>query len=603
MKQRTSRREFMGELLGASLAPSFLGSTAEASPPLGTTTSEPRIFLEPFGYEGVRLLDGMLKKQYEATRDFYYNIPDDDILLGFRQRAGLPAPGKALPGWYGGDVFNTFGQWLSGMARMSKATGDQAIRAKAVRLMTEWGKTIEPDGYFYYSRNPIMPHYTYEKMVCGLVDLYQYAEEKQALPLLDKITDWAMRNLDRSRKNPTPQDPAAGGTEWYTLCENLYHACLLTGNSKYKTFGDLWRYPHYWGMFSGRQEPAPYGLHAYSHCNTLSSAAMTYRITGDPQYLRTIVNAYDYFKRTQFYATGGWGPNESLVRPDGSLGKSLETTIRTYETPCGSWACFKLGKYLLEFTGEARYGDWMESMVYNGIGAALPMAGRGETFYYSDYNIFGARKVYFAESFPCCSGTYSQAVPDYHDIIYFRDSANLYVNLFVPSQVTWNHQGNLVHVEQETSYPEAGTTTLTITPARSATFGLKFRVPEWCQEASVSVNDARQPIQCRPGQWATVQRRWLPRDRVTIHLPMRPRLFAIDLQHPNRVAIAVGPAVLVRMHGPRLAVSGRDPGQWLNPQGRPLEYRIGPQPTGPFVPFYRVAGYSPTYAMYFDLET
>ena len=59
--------------------------------------------------------------------------------------------------------------------------------------------------------------------------------------------------------------------------------------------------------------------------------------------------------------------------PDGSLGESLAATIRSFETPCGYWAAFKLARYLMKFTGEARYGDWMERLVYNGVGAALPM--------------------------------------------------------------------------------------------------------------------------------------------------------------------------------------------------------------------------------------
>ena len=39
-----------------------------------------------------------------------------------------------------------FGQWLSGMARMYRATGDVAIREKAVRLLSEFAKTIKADG-------------------------------------------------------------------------------------------------------------------------------------------------------------------------------------------------------------------------------------------------------------------------------------------------------------------------------------------------------------------------------------------------------------------------------------------------------------------------
>jgi DUF1680 family protein len=603
MNYSVDRRGFLRNIAGASLAASLPKAPASVLGVAAETPPEGRAVIEPFDYSGVRLLDGSAYRQYHATRDYYLNIPNDNILLGFRKRAGLPAPGNVLPGWYGNDIFNTFGQWLSGMSRMAKATNDSEIRDKAVYLMTEWSKTINPDGYFYYSRQPVKPHYTYEKTICGLVDLYQYTGNKDALVWLEKITDWAVNNLDRSRKNPTEGDSAANGTEWYTLCENLYRAYRLTGNIKYKTFGDLWRYSNYWGMFTGGAEPAPYGFHAYSHCNTLSSAAMTYAVTGDPQYLKTIVNAYDYFQRTQFYITGGWGPGEKLLRPDGSLGKSLETSIDTFETPCCSWACFKLGKYLLQFTGEARYGDWIEKMLYNGIGATLPMSGNGETFYYSDYTLSGARKVYFREAFPCCSGTYPQAVADFHNIIYFKDPSSLYVNLFVPSAVAWEHDGGIVKLEQETAYPEADTSTMTMSLAKSVAFDLKLRVPEWCAEASVDVNGSRESVACRPGTWAVVSRKWNSGDRVTFHVPMHPKLVPIDAQHPNRAAVIVGPVVLVRENSSRFITGHADVSQWLEASGSPMEFRTKPQPVpGPFVPFYRTAQNS-GYGMYFDFES
>ena len=84
-------------------------------------------------------------------------------------------------------------------------------------------------------------------------------------------------------------------------------------------------------------------------------------------------NGYDYLQRHQCYATGGYGPNERYMAIDGALGKALETRSDTFETSCGAWAGFKLSSYLLQFTGEARYGDWIERLLYNAIGAALPI--------------------------------------------------------------------------------------------------------------------------------------------------------------------------------------------------------------------------------------
>lgn len=619
-----SRRDFLKMMAASSVTP-LVAKVSLGAAPSGTSASpkdefRARCRLQSFDYEGVRLAEGMLDSQFRATRDYYFAIPDDDILKGFRQRAGMRAPGNDLGGWYSGDptitrwwskgdTFNVFGQWLSGMARLSKAGNDEVLREKAAHLMIEWGATIEDDGFFFYSRRPNAPHYTYDKTVCGLVDLYEYAGRTDALPLLDKITDWAITNLDRIRQR--------NSTEWYTLSENLYRAYVLTGNPKYKNFADIWQYTAYWKFFADgtdlvpchymklpagwEYQSSPLNYHAYSHVNTLSSAAMAYGVTGDEEYLKTIVNAYDWLDRTQFYASGGYGPEEDLMPPDGSLSDSLESTFRSFETICGAWAGFKLARYLMQFTGEARYGDWIEKLVYNGIGAALPMAAHGQTFYYSDYRLGGGRKIYHLDgTWPCCSGTYPQVVADYHNVIYFKDENSLYVNLFVPSVVTWRYHENEIAVEQDTTYPESDSTVLTVTPRTPVAFNLKIRVPSWSQGVSISVNGSRQNVATRPGTWATIQRMWKAGDRIAIQIAMQLRTVPVDQQHPNRVALVYGPVVLVQKTQPVLPGKGVANSARLSRGDESLAFSIPGQPAGDFVPFYKVAAGEP-YNMYFDL--
>ena len=605
MNRENRRREFMKSILGAAIAPHFLNATERGQAVASTRLS--KTYLEPFDYHGVRLLESRWQKQYQQTRDFYLKLSDDDALIGFRQRAGLPAPGHSLEGWYGNDGFNVFPQWLSGMARMAAATGDKAIGEKAHNLMLEWAKTIEPDGYFYYSRKPTTYHYTYDKTVCGLVDLCRYGGYEDALPLLEKITDWAIKNLDRKRQPATPQDASSEMSEWYTLSENLYRAYQLTGNPKYREFGDVWRYTTYWSKFSSGTDPDLHYLHAYSHVNTLSSAAMTYAVTGDAEYLKAIVNAYDYFQRTQCYATGGYGPSERIMLADGSLGKSLENDSNSFETICGSWAAFKLSRYLMMFTGEARYGDWIELLFYNGIGAALPMRPDGRTFYYSDYRLGGARKIYGAIHelvvdwrWPCCSGTFPQVTADYHNIIYFKNAGGLHVNLFVPSEVTWTQAGTDVKVIQETAYPEVDTTQLTVDVAKPTAFNLKFRVPGWSTGATAAVNGTKLSLAATPGRWAGIERTWHAGDRVTIQIPMRLVEVPVDKQHLNRVTFRYGPVVLVRTQESLRPVS-RELSKWTASAGEPLEFDLAAQAIGRLVPFYRL-GFGDVYSMYFDLK-
>jgi DUF1680 family protein len=600
MKNSLHRRDFIKVLAGAPLAPSFASGFCAMVADQNEDSASGKTRIEPFNYDSVHLREGMLKQHYRTTRDYFFNIPDDDILKGFRQRANLPAPGNDLGGWNRYDPYEHLGQWISAMARMYRADGDRPMLEKALRLMNGWAETLEPGQFFAQCRWPAKPHYAYDKTAQGLIDLYEYTGRKDALKLLEKITDWAVVHLDRSRKIPTPSDRDAGATEWYTLSENLYRAYRLTGDPRYKTFGDVWCYPSYWNTFRS-PAPAVQGLHAYSHVNTLGSAAMACAVTGDSALLKSLIDAYDYFQRTQCYATGGFGPGENLVPPDGSLGRSLENDPHCFETPCGSWAVFKFARQLMALTGEARFGDWIERILYNGIGAALPMGPGGETFYYSDYRLGAGRKTYHPEAYPCCAGSYPLAVAEYQNVIYFKNPESLYVNLFVPSEVTWRRNGEAVRIVQETAYPEADSSTLTIRARNAIPFTLKFRVPSWCRDAAVEINGKKIEIPARPGTWCAVPRTWNPGDRVLIRIPMCIALIPIDAQHPRRVAVTYGPVVLVRKCESVLTPGGEDPSQWIVPADDPLEFQALNQSGGTLIPFYRI-GRDVPYQMYFDLK-
>lgn len=545
--------------------------------------------ITPFNYSSVELKESMFKNQFEQMKQYYLAIPNDDILKGFRERAGLSAPGHDLGGWYTGDapwistilkgkekpstIFNTFGQWLGAFARMYKATNDDTVLDKLDYLLNEWGKTIGKDGYFFYGTNPNAFHYEFDKVAGGLVDIYEYTGEKDSLDYLARITQWAKTNLNKRRISPTP-DHGTGGdysggedadSEWYTLPENLYRAYLLTGDSAYKDFARIWHYETYWRNLLEKKHCMT-GYHAYSHVNTLSSAAMAYAVTGDTSYLNTIVNAYEILQKTQVFATGGYGPGEHMANEYGSLGNSLYLQENTFETPCGSWAAFKLARYLIMFTGKAHYGDWIEKLLYNGIGAALPMGKEGKTYYYSDYRVTGGKKKYHFSTWPCCSGTYPLAVTDYHNIIYFKDEESLYVNLFVPSQVKWNKEGKSVTLIQDTDFPKTGKVSLRISTSEPVTFFLKFRVPTWAKDSvSVKVNKKSFSGDWKPGEWGKVERRWDDGDILEIELPLHLYFLPVNNYHPNLAALMYGPVVLVADKPGILRGDPEKPSSWILP--------------------------------------
>jgi uncharacterized protein len=601
MSEKITRREFLAAAPTTTwiLARAARGATHEAE------AASLRTKLEPFHDRGVRLLKSRWQEQYRSARDFYLSVSEDDILNGFRAAAALPAPGKPLGGWCRTNSSTVFGQWLSGLSRMFSATGDSEARDKAVRLMREFARTVKPDG------DCGMRHYPFDKLVCGLVDMQEYGGHQEAVVLLEKVTDWAIKNFSRENVPATPFKSYQGRpSEWYTLAENLYRAYQLTGNPKFKTFAEVWLYPSYWNKFAKTSAPTDaHGVHAYSHVNTFSSAAMAYAVTGDPVYLDIIRNAYDFLQKTQCYATGGYGPRETII-PEGRLGKSLEIRYDCFESPCGSWAGFKLSRYLMQFTGEARYGDWIERLLYNGVGAALPISAGGRNFYYADYRLAGGMRCYNWEPYTCCSGSYIQDVADYHDLIYFKDPSGLAVNLYLPSEVTWSHRGEEVKLAQETLYPEAETTVLTLGLKRSLDFTLRFRVPQWSRGFSAKVNGAAVDVASAPGSWAAIPRTWSSGDRVEVQIPLPLRMVPVDELHPNRVAVVRGPVVLVlesdyHESAFRLPERDDDLATWLVPDKEPGAFRVEPPGGGRvrsrFVPYYSTPE-DFCYKMYFDAK-
>jgi DUF1680 family protein len=511
-----------------------------------------RLVIEPFDYRGTSVDCGPLRQQVDAAREDYLRIPDDDLLKGFRKRAGLPSPGADLGGWYSSDTFHVFGQILSGLARLYAVTGDRSCRDKAEALLRGWAQCIEPDGYFYYSRKPNAPHYIYDKMVGGLVDLIIHCNSKLAAESLAKITTWAIKNLDRSNAY------AFGGTEWYTLSENLYRAYRATGDPTYRDFAAVWHYSEYWNIFArrgdlfgdrgnGRRTDA---YHAYSHVNTLGGAAQAYLHSGEQHFLDTILQAHDNLSANQCFATGGFGPDEQLL-PRAAWRRKTDYSHNSFETQCGAFAVFKLCKYLITLTGNARYGNWIERIAYNGIAATIPMSPHGLVFYYSDYSSLGGVKRNHSVGWSCCTGTRPMALADLHDLIYFHDQEDLYVNLFVPSTLVWTRSGVGVTVRQRTQFPETESTELSIATKTAVTFGVKLRAPSWLASAiEVSVNG--QPVAAIVDQhgWVAIHRRWQDGDRITARLPMRFGVRPLDSGAPFPAVIMRGPvAMAVRSTG------------------------------------------------------
>ncbi|HEX8896141.1 MAG TPA: hypothetical protein VF783_22665, partial [Terriglobales bacterium] len=127
---------------------------------------------------------------------------------------------------------------------------------------------------------------------------------------------------------------------------------------------------------------------------------------------------------------------------------------------------------------------------------------------------------------------------------YFHDTSDLYVNLYVPSKLIWRFQNAYRELKLTTDYPFSEVVQLDLIADRPAEFGIHLRIPAWTNDASVSVNGKRQPLELKPGTSANLHRQWKTGNRIELHLPLTTRLEAIDQQHPDIVALMYGPLVL-----------------------------------------------------------
>jgi DUF1680 family protein len=595
MKNDLSRREFMAGTVAAVLA-------IEVSP-LAAASPAPHTPLEEFDYGHVRLSGGPLKRQYDRIHSSYLALDNDRLLKVYREGAGLAAPGAAMGGWYDANGFvpgHSLGQYISGLARLGRATGDEACKTKVGELVEGFAATMGSKNRIYAGPNAekVWPCYILDKHLAGLMDAYRLSGVEQARELLPRVYHGALpfipeRGRDRVGKMDPPYD------ETYILSESLFAAYEITGDRAFHDRAAAYLLDREFFDPLARGEDVLPGRHAYSHAIALSSAGKAHLALSDDKYLRAMENAWEFLRTTQQYASGGWGPNETFIEPHkGLLYESLRSTVDHFETPCGSYAAMKLARYLLCATGDGRYGDGLERVVYNTILAVKEPDGDGDYPYYSSYGA-RSRKAYYSAKWPCCSGTLVEGVADFVKNIYFLAADGAAVVLYAPSELRWSQSGTTVTMTQTTKYPLEQIVTLRVDCAAPASFALYLRIPGWLERpAAIHVNGRHTSAETRRG-FAVLKRRWRAGDTITLDLPQSFRTEAIDDLHPETVAVLRGPLMYVQLN-PAAEQSKLARLEELQPQadapGASFASKAGEKSV--YAPFYSVRDES--YTTYFE---
>lgn len=553
--------------------------------------------MNSFDFKDVTLNDGLFKSVLDETMQFYLNIPNDNILKYMRESAGRPAPGIHYTGWFPNSRgIALIGQWLSAFSRMYAISGNEAFKDKALYLSDEfWGCYQDALG-----RNPFFTgrsHYDIEKLLKAQSDLYQYCGSTSAEKAASLLIDFADDTLS------TDNIFGDNVTEWYTLPESFLDAWKVFGIEKAKEIARRFEYREFWDIFYKDEDPfsrhpeagfySEY-CHAYSHVNSFNSCAKCYETSRNPYYLKSLRSFYQFMQKEEVMATGGYGPNYEHLMPKYRIIDALRTGHDSFETQCDSYAAYRLIKYMTLFTGEAQYGNWAESLLYNATASTIPMTEDGKVIYYSDYNMYGAQKLNRADGWTCCTGTRPLLAAEMQRLIYFEDQNGLYVSQYIPSTLHWKVQNHVVTITQKTDFPVEDSTQLILSLTAPCTFDIHFRMPGWLAgNMTVTLNGKSLETSVAPGGWLTVRAMWHNKDILTISLPQNVWMHSFDPVKKGPNAFLHGPIVLAAEY------SGlQTPNDHMNVQslvtkmrpveGKPLHYTIEGNNTISFRPFYEL---------------
>jgi len=263
--------------------------------------------------------------------------------------------------------------------------------------------------------------------------------------------------------------------------------------------------------------------------------------TGDRELLESSVRRWSDMVATKTYLTGGNGSRHSAE----AFGDRFELPPdRAYNETCAAIASFQWSWRLLLATGDARYADHMERVLYNGFAAAI--STEGNRFFY--VNPLQRREDHFEKDDPgrrhewfscaCCPPNIMRLLASLEHYLATVSGDELYLHHFTGARLA----GAGLDLEMTTDYPWSGEVHVRVLGAPDGERGLAVRIPAWSRETGFRLNDdsERTVVPAPARGYLTLRRRWRPGDRLTVRLDLTPRW-----THPDRRVDAVRGCVAV----------------------------------------------------------
>jgi DUF1680 family protein len=435
-------------------------------------------------------------------------------------------------------------------------TGDPRLREKMDYVVRELLKCQLDDGYLgtYLPKDRWTEWdvWAHKYNLLGLIAYMRYTGDTTPLAACRRMADLLCRDFG---DGPGQRDLNKAGEHMGmapgSVLEPMVLLYRLTGEKKY---GDFCTYilraweqpsgPHIVSRLLAGQGVNKVGdAKAYEMLSCINGLVEWYRTTGQRRHLQAAVNAWNDITAKRNYITGAVSVQD-LFRDD----YSLPNALGKYGDPqaggsenCDTITWLQLNAQLLRLTGEARYAEQLERVLYNQVLGAQRPDGR----MWGSFVPLEGGKGYGDDSCSCCVSSGPRGIALVPTFAITTDAAGVVVNLYDAGQAVLRlHDGIAVRLALATQYPCAGVIGFAVDPARDHEFALKLRIPMWSEKFTVAVNGAPFDAEKGPDGYASVKRTWKNGDKVELRLAVGPRVVLGDRTNKGKAAVLYGPLVL-----------------------------------------------------------
>ena len=532
---------------------------------VGSIQAQDRLYADEFPLGDVTLLDGPLKRARDLNVKVLLQYDNDRLLAPFLKEAGLKPKGELYPNWAGLDG-HVGGHYLTALA-MNAATGSkecqermeywiselQACADANAKNHPEWGKgyiggvpgsdriwSAYKKGNFGPYSGAWVPFYNVHKMYAGLRDAWVYCGNEQAKKLFLGMCDWA---IDLTSGLTDAQVERTLHTEHGGMNEVLADAYAITGDKKYLDVAKRFSHKRLLLPLSQRQDCLD-NMHANTQVPKVVGFERIAELTDDEAYHNASAYFWDIVTGERTLAFGGNSRREHF--PSKEACQDFVTDIDGPET-CNTNNMLKLSEELHRRNPEARYADFYELATFNHILSSQHPEHGGYVYFTSarprHYRNYSAPN----EAMWCCVGTGMENHGKYGQFVYTKKADNLFVNLFVASELNWKERG--IVLRQETGFPYTETSKITIAQGKGQ-FTLQVRYPGWVKPDAfqVKVNGKPVTIVTGPSSYVAISRQWKKGDVVEMTFPMHNSVKYLP-NLPQYIALMHGPIMLAMKTG------------------------------------------------------